>query len=246
MKSEAVLHHALGLLESMWDPERALFSYSATRLCDGSLSQEFNAEAGLRHSVNSLAGMEVAWRAGFTKWDVAAATDAVLDRHRSRLRNVGDQGLMLASLAIGGRSDARLLAQALLAASSTDKLATRSLQDVCWLLLGLTRQATLTGEGSTRRAAADVFQLLERRYLDRDSLFPRHSFEGRRSRYVSFGGITYFLQSLYEYGRAFSDEYALALFREGVGRLLLLQGLQGEWAWFYDRRLATVVDWYEL
>jgi hypothetical protein len=246
MRPQPVLQQALGLLDSMWAPERALFSYTATRRDDGSLAQEFNTDAGLRYTVNSLAGMEVASRAGLTKWDVEAATDAVLDRHRSQLHNVGDQGLMLASLAIGGRSDPALLAKAHAAASAEDQLATRTLQEVCWLLHGLTRQATLSGEVATKRAASDVFQLIERRYLDRDSLLPRHSLDWRRNRYVSFGGIAYFLQTLYEYGTAFSDEYALALFREGVGRIVSLQGRQGEWAWFYDRRTATIVDWYEL
>lgn len=236
---------AVGLLNQMRSAEGDLFSYSA-RLTDGKVVNDFDSGSRFRYTINVLAGLQRVPDAAPGGLQVEDGLDLFLDRHLDAVSNVGDRGLLLFVLANAARDHETLLRSLLSVAASPAALRRANLQELCWLLLGLSRWGDHARDGETEVAARAVFTLIEREYLNRDTLLPYHSPRGARRRFVSFGGIAYFLMALFEYARTTGDAYAETLAYEASQVVLALQGPSGEWAWFYDADRTRIIDWYEL
>ncbi len=235
----------VNLLRQMQSPDTGLFSYSS-HLDGDALVNDFDSSTCLRYTVTVLAGLQCASRTALGLLDVEAEIDRFVDRHIGALKNLGDQGLLLFVLANAAREHDDLRRSLLAAIETPSILNGANLQELCWLLCGLVRQAELRSDDEAARAATAVFTLIVRDYMNRETLLPYHSPGRLRRRYVSFGSITYFLMALSEYARVTGDAYAETLFHEATCVILELQGTRGEWAWFYDADRGRIIDWYEL
>jgi hypothetical protein len=234
------------LLSHMYDPRSGRFS-SSTRLEGSEYSSEFRDPPSMRYSINALLGLARAARAEPLDWDVPAATELLLRGQGTAPLGTGDAGLALSLLcelrsahADRAAEDARRRCEHLV------EHAHAPLQEVCWLLSGLCDHVRLSGDQSSVLAVRRLFGTLRRRYAVQDSLFPRHVIAGPRSGIVSFGGVTYFLRSVKDVAECTNDEYAGAVFRELVLRVIATQGPFGEWPWHYDSRTGRVLEGYEI
>jgi hypothetical protein len=81
-------------------------------------------------------------------------------------------------------------------------------------------------------------------FTDRRSSLPRHTRGLLRGHVVSFGGVTYFLRSLYEYGATFANADALRLYASALERVVAAQGPNGEWPWMLGVADARPLDVY--
>ena len=104
--------------------------------------------------------------------------------------------------------------------------------------------ATREGLADAEEIAHALFKRIRTSYLCQDSLMPRHSLARHRGGLVSFGAVTYYLRAVAEYASTFDDEFALQLFKNGVERVLALQGRQGEWPWMIGVANARCLDFY--
>ena len=84
--------------------------------------------------------------------------------------------------------------------------------------------AAAAGSRAAERAAHDLFELLQREFVDPRSLLPRHSASRLRRTAVSFGAIVYFLRSVHGYARLTGDTRAEAQFESGVRRVIEIHG----------------------
>jgi hypothetical protein len=241
-----LLDRAVAFLDEVYDSELGLFPAS-TSLVDGRYVSTFDEPGALRYSINSLLGLKRAAQTGVDSplaRDVDDLVERFLDRNYARVGNYGDLGLLLVLLAdsfeAGPAEDAlRRIGEV----ATADGAAALPLQEVCWMLWGATALARYEVDGSTA-VASNLFRILHRDFLNRDSLLPHHTKRLWRRNSVSFGGVVYFLRALHEYADCFGDEYAESLFRYGVGRVLDLQGSRGEWPWMIDVSTAAVIDLY--
>jgi hypothetical protein len=232
------------LLMRMYREEDALFSFSAREQGDG-IVNDFDHPGTLRYTINSFAGAQVAAARGGIEWPVGTHLERFLSLHGQRVTSPADQGLLLMVLASAGHADAEALQRQLAARVSEPlRLATLDLQDLSWMLMGLTAYAAAAHRPDARDPCDRLFRFLDRRLLDKRTLIPRHSLRAWRGALTSFGGVAYFLKALADYADAFSDAYADAIFREAAGQVLSLQGPRGEWPWFIDTRRCAVLDWY--
>jgi hypothetical protein len=221
-----------------------LFSFAA-RERDGGIVNDFDHPATLRYTINSFAGLQVATARGGIEWPVDAHLERFLTLHGHRVSSPADQGLLLKVLATAGHARADGL-QRQLADQVADPrgLAGLDLQDLSWMLMGLTSYAVATGRPDARGPCDRLFRFMDRRLLDKRTMIPRHSLRRWRGALTSFGGVAYFLKALADYADAFSDAYADAIFRESAAQVMSLQGPHGEWPWFMDARRCAVLDWY--
>jgi hypothetical protein len=222
----------------MQSPTSGLFSYS-TRLVDDMPVNNFDSSVCPRYTINVLAGLQRAPRELLGPLNIAAEIG-----HFDALESIGDQGLLLSVLASAACEHDCLRRSLLRVAASRDALCRSNLQELCWLLIGLVRQAGMQSDDEAAKAATAVFTLIEREYMNHDTLLPYHSLSRARRRFVSFGGIAYFLMALSEYTLLTGNSYADTLFREATRVVLELQGDCGDWAWFYDAERGRIVDWY--
>ena len=231
-------------LDGSYDENRALFSYSSRR--DGrSFTNDWDHPAVIRYSINSLLGLQEAWRHGHEAKAVSSypeKLDAFLSNHFERVHDWADRGLLLVLLSREGDSERaqRLLDQVKGFAANPSGV---DLQSVSWMLWGSTTAAR-AGLPGADAAAKKLFRFLHHRYFNRDSLLASHSLNRYRKNLVSFGATAYYLRALYEYGLLFDDEYVLTTFDWAVRRVLTLQGPLGEWPWMIRVDTVRVVDPY--
>lgn len=236
---------AMDVLREMYDPDTGRFS-ATTSVIDGRYVNRFLMSPGLRHSVNSLLGLARASSAGYDGWDVDASLDLFLEKNRHLIENAGDDGLLLWALTEAGHREAETWCRRVVAHSKNMAAASTAppLQDVCWMLSGLSQRAMADGDADSAHGARDLYELLRTRYMDTDTLFPRHLPTGRRATFVSFGGIVYLLRALSDFCGLSHDEQALALFCELTTRVIRQQGPLGEWSWQYHAPSGRAVERY--
>jgi hypothetical protein len=230
----------------MYDEERCLFA-SSTRLRDGAIVNDFSEPPALRYTINTLAGLQSLARHHDTDWDATALVGRFVDQHLPAVTNAADRGLLLAVTTVAGHgAQEELLDRVEAVLRDEQAMAQADVQDVCWMLMGLTRHAEATGADRAADAAHACFATLNRQFLNRDTLLPSHRPSRYRRSFVSFGAVVYFLRATHEFATAFGDRYAETIFAEGVGRVLGLQGEQGEWPWFIDASTGRVLDRYQV
>jgi len=203
----------------------------------------------VRYTINTLLGLQAASAAGRGPEParIEALIDAFAARHGSALHEPADRGLLL--LVVAGLERQRRLAEELLAQIDRDARETRlgrlNMQDIGWMIWGSVHAAR-AGLAGAAAAADRLFQSLLDHFIDGRTGLPRHSVRRYRRDLVSFGSIVYFLRAVHEYGAATDDSQAVALFRNGVERVLELQGPEGEWPWLVDVGRGRIVDPYPL
>jgi len=235
---------AISLLENMDDERGKLFSFS-TKVSNGKYINDFNNPRKIRYTINVLLGLKKASRCEeySVAWDVEELIIKFIAERREEIDNYADLGLLLLLCADVDRSEAALLLKRISNLVESSKLLKSNLQDCSWLLWGVV-EAVRQGYKSAEKIARKVFKIAHGYFLDRDTLIPRYSLIWFRKNMSSFGGIAYFLRSMYEYANYFNDQYVLTLFKESVRRIIDFQGPLGEWPWFIEVDNAKVLDWY--
>ncbi|MFB6459695.1 hypothetical protein [Bradyrhizobium tunisiense] len=117
-------------------------------------------------------------------------------------------------------------------------------QDLGMLLTGVVAQAR-AGENEWWRYAMPLYRLLKERFHSESGLFFDAPF-GLRRRFSSFATQTYLSIACYQYGEFSGDASALVMADTCVRNLIMLQGPQGEWPWFFDALSGRVIDFYEV
>lgn len=240
-----LVRRSFDLLCRMFDPEQALFSHAAHLTATGAIRNDFGPATRLRYSINSFAGLQRAIAHGQVEWPLATYLQQFLERQMSAVTSPADRGLLLYVLS-GAGHEARHELFAELARRTADRHGIESLhlQDVSWILMGLTRYAERDRSDASVAAAERVFRAIDRAFLNRDTMIPRYSLAGWRRKFSSFGGVAYFLKAVADYADAFGDRYAGVVFAESVSQIIALQGGYGEWPWFIDNVRARVADRY--
>ncbi len=241
----ALSERALEFLERVYDDDRALFPYS-TRLENGALRSVYENPLAVRYSLISLLGLREA-AIGAGEHPFVRRLDPIVDRflavHAGRVANHADQGLLALLISGNGRDDE--LGPGVLRrigdAARADGVKRLTMQDLTWMLWGAVGAAR-SGLGDGEPVARRIYEVIRAEFVDPRSGLPRHALGPLRRRLVSFGAVTYFLRSVLEYGRAFDDAAALQAFELGVGRILELQGRNGEWPWMIDVGRGVPLD----
>lgn len=241
----ALLHHCSALLHAMYDAGSGLFSYS-TQLVGGSYVNDFQHPLKLRYTINTLLGIQQALQFYPLDWELDRLVEQFLRANRAAITNPADCGLTLALLARANdprQQEFINQIQKILEGSNANNL---SAQDLGWMLFGCTNAARIGQRQADKDLADELYRTIRDRLIVPETGLPHFSLTGLRRRCTSFGGVVYILQSLAEYGRAFQNEEAIALFRHGASTVIGLQGAQGEWPWFIDAKRGTVLDWYQV
>jgi hypothetical protein len=241
-----LIQASISLLQNMYDPYRALFSHK-TDLDGGKYTNDFSYASSLRYTINVLAGLQRAQEHRHLHWDLDEELDRFLQLHGQHVTNAGDKGLLL-YVAAHGRSKQQHSAFADVRdlVGQPARLRGLNLQEVSWMLTGLTEYAAVSQQAEAVKAAEDLFRFIDRYFLNKDTMLPFHCLSFWRKPFTTFGGIVYFLKALAEYASAFNNKYAEVMFKEGVSKMLEFQGPRGEWPWFYNVYDSEVVDWYPL
>ena len=241
-----LIDKACGLLEQMYDPDSGLFSYSA-RIVGSECVNDFSHPKKQRYTINTLAGLWKLRELGNGGWNFENSLEDYLRCQFDNVTDPGDKGLLLYVLALSEHPAAASQFEKVKTLVATDdRFSAHVLQDACWLLYGLIAFANKFDNSEAEDLAHACFRVMLRKYFDKNTHLPYHAVSGPRKRFVSFGGITYFLKLLDHYASAFGSSEASELFEGGVDKIISLQGQNGEWAWFYDAVTGNVVDWYEV
>jgi hypothetical protein len=118
-------------------------------------------------------------------------------------------------------------------------------QDIGMLVSGATAMA-LQARGDWPVVAETLATCLRQHYHDTSSGIFYNQGNGYRRRFSSFASQVYSMLALYQFGEAFSCDWAIDLANRAAARMISLQGPRGEWAWFYYVPRAQVVDFYEV
>jgi hypothetical protein len=241
-----LIQASFSLLQKMYDPNRCLFSHK-TDVDGATYTSDFSYPHSLRYTINVLAGLQRAQEHRHVRWDVCGELDRFLNLHGQHITNAGDKGLLL-YVAAHGRSQRqfRIFTEVRDLVDQPARLRTLNLQEVSWMLSGLTEYAAVSQKPEAVTAAEDLFQFIDRYFLNKDTMLPFHDLSLWRRPFTTFGGIVYFLKALAEYAAAFNNKYAEVIFKEGVSKMLEFQGPRGEWPWFYNVFDSKVVDWYPI
>lgn len=246
LRKPAFTSKCSALLRSMFDERTCLFAYS-TALRDGRYVNDFRLPGAYRYTINSLAGIQRAQMFQDLGWQVEPIIDRFLALHGSRMTNAADMGLLLYVLAVAGHPEAeRQLLRVERTVTDTGALLKLNVQDLSWLLAGLTKYAELSGTPRAEVGAQRCWSVLHQHYYNPRTALPFFDRSRYRLGFTSFGGIAYFLWSAAEFARVFNDRDASAAFHAGVRRIISLQGPRGEWPWFINARNGRVLDWYQL
>ena len=234
------------LLENFYNEKLGLFSYSA-RYEKGTYQNDFSHPLAYRYTINCLAGIQRVHQVHPEAWDFDGLLEAFLSKQGQAVKKPSDHGFLLSVLADAQHDRTNAQFHEVQQLVDDRKLfLSLTLQDVCWLLSGVTTYARKYQSDEGKALAQKAFKLIHTHYLNRNTMLPVHSLSKYRNGFVSFGGITYFLKAMAEYSQAFSDRYAETLFKEGVRLVIDFQGKQGEWAWFYNANKSRILDWYEV
>lgn len=230
----------------MYDKKNALFSYSS-RLDENGMKNDFVHSSTLRYTINSLVGIQKAQLFHKTEMDFNRMINRFLDLHAPHITNAGDEGLLLYLLASSHHHKQHDWFEKLeKIVRQKDTVLSLTLQEVCWIFLGLVRYAYVNKADQGASASEKFFKDINRHFLNKDTLLPFHCLKTWRKPFVSFGAIVYFLWSLYEYSQVFGDKYAGSLFKESCLRVIGLQQDMGEWPWFINADTFRIMDLYQI
>lgn len=239
-----LLEKCLNLIQNMFDEKRCIFSYS-TSIKDNSYINDFNNPLIYRYSINSFLGILKYNKHSNVKY-FENEFDKFINLHYKSISNLGDKGLLLYALSISKHDFAKKILNELLKLPKKNLL-NLNLQEISWLILGLVKYLEYFKNENVIEDLLRYFSILNTNYLNRDTLLPYHEHKfNLRKNFVSFGGIVYFLKSLYEYSNILDDPYSRIIFKELVEKVIKLQGYDGSWGWFYYINNPKVVDYFQI
>ncbi len=239
-----LISNCIQLLSNMFDDKNKLFSFS-TRLENGKYINDFSNPLLLRYTINSYLSIGK-YNKTFGEKIFLEEFDFFVKNNVNKITNIGDKGLLLYALSLYQHDEAKQFSQDLCRLSK-EKILNCNIQEITWLLLGLTKYYEFVKDDRIIPFASRIFKYIIKFYLNIDSLFPRHDIKNKfRERFISFGGIAYYLKAIYEYSRVFNDNYASVLFKELTKIMMSLQGIDGGWGWFYDNKNPKVLDWFPI
>lgn len=244
MKTDSLLlRNSIELLLNMYDHRNYIFA-SSTRLENGKYVNFYDNKV-LRYSINSYLGL-MKFNKIFNENILINEFDNFVRSNINKITNIGDKGLLLYTLSLSQHEQSNKLVTEI-EKMDRESLLKCNLQEICWLLLGLVKFYEYYKKDHVIKKIEELFRLIVKNFFIKDSLFPKHyANKGLRTRFVSFGAIVYFLKSLYEYGNLFNDNYAMIIFKELTSRVIDAQGKDGAWGWFYNNKIAKVVDWFPI
>jgi hypothetical protein len=117
-------------------------------------------------------------------------------------------------------------------------------QDLGMIVTGVAAQAKLDPR-KWSPLAAELVAFLVQRYHSPSGLFYAAPV-GPRRRFASFAAQTYLTLACYAYGEFVNDMRVIELANTCTRKLIVLQGPNGEWPWFFDAARGIVVDFYEV
>jgi len=239
-----LLTETCDLLLQMYDPKEALFSY-ISRMEQGRLIHDCRHPLALRYTINSLAGLQEYVKYNQLDWDMAGHIHTFVERYMDKVDHPGDQGLLLFVLSRQGHESAGYLFDKIKKRwAGKRKPLGRNLQDLSWLLWGVTQYLYREHCRDAEGVARNVFKLIKENYISKDSLLPSYGMLPGQRHFVTFGGLCYFLRAVFEYGRIVDDHGSQDLFNDMCQRILRLQGPLGQWPWIINTRRVAVADLY--
>jgi hypothetical protein len=246
---QPVLAGCVENLLATYDGEQGVFPYSS-RVAGGAILNDYRRPEALRYTVNTLLGLGRAAKAGVpgvSAADVNEMIETFVHRFAAKLESRADLGLLIVLLAenpAAAGDEAVHSALAALRHSVADRPADAfHMQDLAWIIWGA---ATAARSGMPRadELGRSATTLVKEHFVDPRSSLPRHSPRWYRRGLVSFGSVAYFLRAMHEAADVFADADAAVLFRDGVQRLISIQGPLGEWPWMIHVGRGKVVDPY--
>ena len=223
-----------------------LFPYS-TRPSNGVYVNDFDHPAAIRYSINSLLGLQAAALHGSNgdAAEVGGLVETFLSHHADAIETPADLGLLLVLLAEGGLDSTRTKETLgrIHRLVDSDALSALTMQDVSWMLWGACAAARAGVDGASG-TASEIAEVVLTRFVDPESLFPRHSLSRYRRDVVSFGALTYFLRGMREFSSLTGDVRATRVFEQGVRSIIGIQGRLGEWPWLISVRRRIPLDFY--
>lgn len=117
-------------------------------------------------------------------------------------------------------------------------------QDIGMILTGLACRIA-GGRDRGRSTIQPLFDYMVDHFASSSGLF-YDAAQGMRRNFASFATQTYLTIACYNCHAVLQDARPLALANACAGRLISLQGPNGEWPWFYFVPTGKVVDFYEV
>lgn len=246
LDSPKLIKNALELILKMYNPLDGTFSYSS-RLLKNKLINDYNNKLRIRYTINSFLGLSKAKEYYDIDFSVKDELDKFISKNFENINNYGDKGLLLYLCSReNNQFQEEILAKLFFLIDKKIELYKLNLQEISWVSLGLIKAYEISKDILIKKRCERLQKIIMTNYWDKNSLFPKHSNNIFRRNFVSFGGITYFLKSLYEYSQVFNDNYFKIIFLELTDRIICLQGKRGEWGWFYNVKKGKVLDWYQI
>ncbi len=203
----AIVRKSSELLKAMFNEQRCLFAYS-TRMKDGKYVNDFSNPAVYRYTINSFAGIQQARSLEGIDWDIDKNIEKFVKLSWQRINNPADNGLLLYVLAVADHPDGHSQLKRVEGVVNDEKaLVKLNLQEICWVLAGLTKYGELNGNPGSIVAAKKCWTILHRNYLNPHTFLPFYSLARCRRGLTSFGGIAYFLCGISEARTAIENSY---------------------------------------
>ncbi len=242
-----LIKFSANLLTEMYSENKHLFS-SSTKEKNNNYLHEYKKSEAIRYSINSLLGIKRFEEVYDQVLSIGSFADLLSDfneKHRQSIKNLADRGLYLILIADDNEKLTKKWLKKLEESCNKKNLESANLQECAWLLWGLSYTANV-GYKKAHELADTVYEVIKNHYRDPGTGIPRYKVALYRNRFSSFGGLVYYLRSLYEYCQITEKSEPINLFQETLEKLLLLQGPRGEWPWFYSTRQESVLDYYPI
>lgn len=240
-----IVKKSISLLTNMFNEETQLFSFSTT-LKNGQYVNDFSHTGKYRYSVNVFVALQKLEQFYKIPWDLEQLIEMYISQHLSRDLNVANRGLFLHLLSLRNHKSSEEVYEWLEPKLKVKSKALKyNLQDISWALIGVTTYASQYSNHKALALARKILGYLLEDFINATTLVPKFN-QSIRGRFVSFGGIAYFLMALERFAQTFDDDATRNLFKRALGQILKLQGLNGEWPWFIDSSTSKVMDWYQI
>ena len=237
-----LIDNSLDLLENMYDDVNQLFSYS-TKLQGSKFVNDFFNIGKYRYTINVLLGL--AKIKNQNRWNLELLSNNYYNKYYKIDTNIGNRGLFLKLLSLLDLDIANSVFYDLVCYISNKNLNNLNIQEISWLLLGFNEYCYKNSNNNAKKITRKIAHKIVNDYLNGTTLIPKHN-HTIRGNFVSFGGIVYYLMSLYEFANNYNDNYFLSIFRESVSQIIRLQCKDGAWPWFIDSTSGKVMDWYQI
>lgn len=240
-----LIDFSIGLLKNMFDEKSYLFSYS-TEIVNGKYYNDYSNHKKYRYTLNVLMGLQKLESYYEIPWNVNILIDKFASAHFRSNLSVGDMGILLHLLCLANHEKTDYVYNLLAMNFQRKKRVMQlSIQEISWVSIGITTYANHTGKSESIEFANRIINYLCENYMNKKTFLPKHNYS-IRGFFVSFGGVAYFLMSLYHYATSFNDSRIKDIFIKAVRKVISLQGINGEWPWFIDSTTSRIMDWYQV